>query len=63
MFVHGEEVTAVWLLLPVFAPASVTCEAPFDAVLPEITTAPTGAPATQPGTETGMPVKKKPARE
>jgi hypothetical protein len=31
----------------------VTCEAPFDAVLPLITIAPIGLPSTHPGTATG----------
>src|SRR5258708_24184513 len=50
------------------APAPVTCDAPFEAVLPEITIAPTGLPATQlvraaPGSGVDEPRKKKLARE
>src|SRR5947209_18261962 len=42
----------VALLEPTFAPAPVICEEPFDAVDPAITMAPTGLPATHPGTGT-----------
>ena len=51
---------AVRLLLPTFAPAPVMDDAPFEAVLPLMTMAPTGSPDTQPETPlTGTrPVKK-----
>src|SRR5258708_38048856 len=58
----------VELFEPTLAPAPVTCDAPFEAVLPEITIAPTGLPATQlvmpaPGSGVDEPRKKKLARE
>src|SRR5581483_5406940 len=54
----------VLLLLPTFVPACEICEAPFEAVLPLITMAPIGLPATHPVSLTGVyPVKKKLARE
>src|SRR3984893_9172948 len=58
----------VELFEPTLAPAPVTCDAPFEAVLPEITMAPTGLPATQlvmsvPGSGVDEPRKKKLARE
>ncbi|MEI9968883.1 MAG: hypothetical protein WDM87_09740 [Terracidiphilus sp.] len=51
---------AVRLLLPTLAPAVVMEDAPFEAVLPLMTMAPTGSPETHPGTPlTGTsPVKK-----